>query len=102
MGIFVHPGLAAATPLRGSADEREYRKELLVRFQDVIDRGGWEGDLHDAMKEHGVQLHSQPSIRVGHKMHYTVSAYSGQRFLYSRSYAALRLEGLDRMPYPVE
>ncbi len=74
-----------------------YRKELLVRFQDVIDRGGWEGDLHDSMKEHGVQLHSQPSIRVGHKMHYTVSAYSGQRFLYSRSYAALRLEGVDRM-----
>jgi hypothetical protein len=69
-----------------------YRRVVLERFWDVIDRGGWENELHDAMKTAGVQLVSRPEIRVGHKMHYSVGEYVSQRFLYSRAFAALRLD----------
>lgn len=71
-----------------------YDRELLERFRDVIAEGRWENRLHDALRGAGVPLMSRPEIRVGHRMHYTALAYAGQRFLYSRAYAALRVRDM--------
>jgi hypothetical protein len=39
-----------------------------------------------------VGLLCRPVIVVGHKKHYSVGEYSGQRFLYSRSFAGARVK----------
>lgn len=70
-----------------------YRRELLERFGSVIAQGGWENRLHDALRDAGVTLLSRPDIRVGHKKHYTFGEYFGQRFLYARSFAGMRVAG---------
>jgi len=59
----------------------------------VIAEGRWEDRLHQAMRDDGVLLYSRPEIVVGHKMHYTVSLYTSQRYLYSRAYAGSRFRG---------
>jgi hypothetical protein len=71
-----------------------YRRSLLERFKTVIDEHMWENHLHDALKGAGVTLVSDPAIRVGHKKHYTVAEYSHQRYLYSRSFAGMRVSGV--------
>jgi glycosyltransferase involved in cell wall biosynthesis len=70
-----------------------YPRALLARYADVIAKGGWENQLHDAMRRDGVPLECRPEIRVGHKKHYTVSEYLSQRYLYARSYAGARVAG---------
>lgn len=70
-----------------------YRRALLERFRATIAEGGWENRLHDAMKAAGIALESRPDIVVGHQKHYTVGEYVHQRYLYSRSYAGVRVAG---------
>ena len=70
-----------------------YRKEVLDRYTEVLDRHAWENHLHDAMRADGIELIMRPDIVVGHKMHYTFGLYFTQRFLYSRSYAGARVAG---------
>jgi hypothetical protein len=70
-----------------------YRRDVLMRYQDVLAQHKWENVLHDAMRADGVELIMRPDIVVGHKMHYTVWLYLSQRFLYSRSFAGGRVEG---------
>ncbi len=67
-----------------------YRRDILQRFDAVLDEGKWENRLHDAMRAEGVELIMRPDIIAGHKMHYTFGLYMSQRFLYSRSYAGAR------------
>ena len=67
-----------------------YRREVLNRFDHVLDEGKWENRLHDAMRAEGVTLIMRPDIVAGHKMHYTFGLYMAQRYLYSRSYAGAR------------
>lgn len=74
-----------------------YRTDTLRRYSDVLDEGKWENRLHDAMKADGITLIQQPDIVIGHKMHYTFWLYMSQRYLYSRSYAGARSDG---MPLP--
>ena len=69
-----------------------YRKSLLQRFHATLRQGRWEDTLHNAFKNAGIALISQPDICVGHKKHYSVSEYTSQRYLYSRAYAALRVQ----------
>jgi hypothetical protein len=79
-----------------------YRRSLLERYREVTRAGRWENHLHDAMRRDGVTLYCRPSIRVGHKKHYTVWEYTSQRYLYSRSYAGGRVAGapaLKRLAY---
>jgi hypothetical protein len=70
-----------------------YPRALLARYTDVIARGGWENELHDAFRRDGLRLECRPDIRVGHKKHYTVGEYLSQRYLYARSYAGARVAG---------
>jgi hypothetical protein len=82
------PGPAPALP----GNNITYRSDLLERFAHVIERGGWEYELHEALRLGGVELENRPEISAGHLMRYRHAwEYAGQRFLYSRSFAALRL-----------
>lgn len=67
-----------------------YPTAILRRHDAVLDRNGWEGTLHDAIRDGGNPLVMHPEIVVGHKMHYTMGLYTSQRYLYSRSYAGAR------------
>jgi glycosyltransferase involved in cell wall biosynthesis len=75
-----------------------YPKTLLNEFRDVIAEGAWENRLHDAMRAKGVALICHPEIVVGHKKHFSVSEYLGQRYLYARSYAGARVQGRSLGP----
>lgn len=70
-----------------------YPRALLEEFRDVIAEGAWENRLHDAMRDAGVALVCHPEIVVGHKKHFSVAEYLGQRYLYARSYAGARVRG---------
>src|SRR5262249_5985403 len=70
-----------------------YPRALLSRYESVIARGGWENQLHDALRRDGVRLECRPEIRVGHKKHYSVVEYLTQRYFYARSYAGARIAG---------
>jgi hypothetical protein len=75
-----------------------YPRALLVEFRDVIAEGAWENRLHDAMRAAGVALECHPEIVVGHKKHFSVTEYLGQRYLYARSYAGARMQGRSLGP----
>lgn len=75
-----------------------YHRSVLERFRRVIDEDQWENHLHDAAREAGVPLLRRTDIEVAHEMHYrSAMEYAGQRFLYSRAYAGMRLEGSGPM-----
>jgi glycosyltransferase involved in cell wall biosynthesis len=69
-----------------------YARGLLDRLWDVVLEERWEDRLHAAVSAIGLPLTLRPDIEVRHKMHYRwAGEYAGQRFLYSRAYAAMRL-----------
>lgn len=70
-----------------------YRREVLERFDSLLDDGKWENHLHDHMRDGGVTLTLRNDIISGHKMHYTFGLYFSQRYLYSRSFAGARVKG---------
>lgn len=70
-----------------------YPRTLLDRYRTIVEGGGWENRLHDAMRADGIPLTCRPEIVVSHRMHYSLGLYLSQRFLYSRSYAASRAQG---------
>jgi hypothetical protein len=70
-----------------------YRRQVLMRYGQVWRAGGWEDRLHNALRRDGIQLYQHPEIVVGHRMHYSVPGYLGQRYLYARSYAGNRVAG---------
>jgi hypothetical protein len=73
-----------------------YRRALLQSHRAAWTAGRWENHLHDALRADGVPLLSRPDIGVGHRMSYTVGSYLHQRYLYSRSYAGMRVQGAPR------
>ncbi len=67
-----------------------YRGALIDKYATVLAAGRWEDYFHSAMRDDGVALTCRPEIVVGHKMHYRIRDYVGQRYLYSRAYAGMR------------
>ena len=64
----------------------------------VLDRVGpeaelWETFLHARLRALGVPLLSDPDLAVTHKKSFGYVQFLGQRYHYSRSYAAMRLRG---------
>ena len=53
----------------------------------------WETFLHDRLRARGVRLLSDPDLAVTHKKSFGYAEFLGQRYHYSRSYAAMRLRG---------
>jgi glycosyltransferase involved in cell wall biosynthesis len=84
----------AAGPVAGiTGNNTIYRRSVLMRYRSVWGAGGWENRLHDALRRDGIALYQHPEIVVGHRMHYTVTGYMGQRFLYARAWAGDRVAG---------
>ena len=74
-----------------------YRRDLLEQFRSVWEEERWEDRLHDAMRDSGVPLFVDAEVTAAHHMRYrSVFEYSGQRFLYSRAYASMRVMGKNR------
>jgi hypothetical protein len=67
-----------------------YRRALVEKYAGVLQEGRWEDYFHARMRDDGVALTCRPEIVVGHKMHYRIRDYVGQRYLYSRAYAGIR------------
>lgn len=70
-----------------------YRRTVLAAHRAAWTAGRWENHLHDALRASDIILVSRPSLTVGHLMHYSVGSYLEQRYLYSRSYAGMRVAG---------
>lgn len=71
-----------------------YARDVVRRFWPVIEEERWEDRLHGAIAEAGIPLTLDSELVVGHHMHYRSAAeYAGQRYLYSRAFAAMRLRG---------
>ncbi len=85
------PPLPAGESAWVTGNNTVYDRELLLRHADVIAQGGWENQLHDAIRSSGVALVCRPDIVVDHKKHYTFGEYFSQRYLYARSYAGARV-----------
>ena len=67
-----------------------YDRKLLRHFEHVIDRGGWEDSLHDAMQTAGVELWYDPTLVVRHRrVYHSASEYARERFNFSRAWAAM-------------
>jgi hypothetical protein len=74
-----------------------YRRDLLESMWSVIEEDRWEDRLHAAARERGIELHVRADIVAAHKMLYrSPLEYAGQRFLYSRAFAGMRLRGAGR------
>jgi glycosyltransferase involved in cell wall biosynthesis len=72
-----------------------YRRTLVERYSALLDEGRWEDDFHSAMRRDGVALTCRPDITVGHKMHYRMSEYVSQRYLYARAHAGMKRAGIS-------
>lgn len=71
-----------------------YDRTLLARFAGVIELGGWEDALHDALRAAGEELWHEPALVVMHRRVYrTALEYTVERFAYSRAWAALHTAG---------
>jgi glycosyltransferase involved in cell wall biosynthesis len=62
-----------------------YRREVVERYSALLGAGQWEDYFHDALRRDGIALMCAPEIAVGHKMHYRMTDYVSQRYLYSRA-----------------
>jgi len=70
-----------------------YSRSLLAEHEEAWRAGRWEDHLHASFVAAGESLWCEPSIVVGHKMHYRWRDYFSQRYLYARSYAGARVKG---------
>lgn len=69
-----------------------YPRDVIRRFRDVIAKDRWEDALHGSLHAAGVPLMYRAELGVEHQMRYrSVAEYASQRFLYSRTFADLRL-----------
>lgn len=70
-----------------------YPATLLRPHVAIAAAGGWENEIHAAIKRSGGRLVFVPEMVAGHDMSYSVGGYLSQRYLYARSYAGNRLRG---------
>lgn len=75
-----------------------YRADVLRQHMHTVAAGGWENELHAAMRGAGHRLWFVSELEVGHDKHYSVWEYLSQRFLYARSYAGNRVRGRGLVP----
>lgn len=68
-----------------------YPAPVLREHMHTVAAGGWENELHAAMRAAGHKLWFVSELEVGHDKHYTVWEYLSQRYLYARSYAGNRV-----------
>lgn len=81
-----------------------YPTSLLLAHADVLERGGWEDEVHRRIRANGGKLWMEPALESQHHLPITASQYVADRFWYSRAYSAVRIRGAPfatRMAYAV-
>ena len=68
-----------------------YKRELLARHRDDMERGFWEGIIHPMLIAEGERFVSSPRIVVVHRKRFGYFYFMSQRFHYSRYYAGTRV-----------
>ena len=66
------------------------RTKIQDILDDVINKGVWEGFIHQKLFERGYELFSTPSLVVFHKKAFGFFEFLAQRFYYSQSFAGMR------------
>jgi len=66
------------------------RNKIQDILNNAIDKGVWEGFLHQKLIEQGYELFSTPSLVVFHKKSFGFFEFLAQRFYYSKSFAGMR------------
>ncbi|MBC7897776.1 MAG: glycosyltransferase [Cytophagaceae bacterium] len=79
-----------------------YPADTARKHLELLRRGSWENDMHEAIKADGGSLVMVPEGVIGHDKHYSLWEYLSQRYLYSRSFAGKRGQqssALKRLAY---
>ncbi|MBI5653286.1 MAG: glycosyltransferase [Chloroflexi bacterium] len=72
-----------------------YKRELVNGLRETLERGLWESFYHDQLRARGVQLNYDSQMLVYHQRPFDFFYFIGQRFQFSRAFAAMRLQSLD-------
>jgi GT2 family glycosyltransferase len=70
-----------------------YPADVLHQHAGIAEAGGWENEMHAAIRRSGGQLIFVPEMVAYHDMSYSLGGYIAQRYLYARSFAGNRLRG---------
>ena len=70
-----------------------YPAQALLPHVSIAAQGGWENEIHTAIRRTGGRLVFVPGMLAGHDMPFTFWGYFSQRYLYARSYAGNRVRG---------
>ena len=73
-----------------------YKRTVIDGLAETLDRGQWESFYHDELARQGIRLLFDPELLVFHQRPFDVGYFIGQRFMFSRSYAAMRNQFLTR------
>lgn len=84
------PPIAAGQVSWLTGNNVAYWRPTLLRWLGILQRGGWENELHNAILASGNPLTCYPEIVVGHRLHTTVTEYILQRFTFSLALAGRR------------
>jgi glycosyltransferase involved in cell wall biosynthesis len=91
------PGERAAVPSLGEGDpipgvNISYKKAVLPledkRFAEL-----WESFLIDELRRQGARIHVDPGMLIHHRTPFSFREFAVQKYLYSRSFAAMRVSG---------
>jgi glycosyltransferase involved in cell wall biosynthesis len=69
-----------------------YDRLVLERLGPELREEVWESFLHQRLKEEGVAFFCDPEMTVSHKKEFGFGYFLSQRYHYSRSFAAMRLQ----------
>ncbi len=85
----------AARPVEEiAADNAAYRREDILRHQDLLQDGFWEPSFHSRFRAAGQALVLDPRLRVVHRNRYGAWQFFGQRFAHGRQFGRARAAGL--------
>jgi GT2 family glycosyltransferase len=87
------PPLAAGETSGVPGNNAAYRRSILPLGEDIWETV-WESFLQNELRKRGVRIYLSPAMLVYHKKSFGLGEMLGQRFLYSRSFAAMRGQGM--------
>jgi GT2 family glycosyltransferase len=67
-----------------------YKREVLLRYKDLLHTGYWEAGLHWRMLADGIKFRSAPKMVVYHCGPFNFGYYLEQRFWFSRAFSSAR------------
>jgi hypothetical protein len=87
------PPLAGGETESVPGNNAAYRRRVLP-LEESVWAGLWESFLQKELRKRGVRIFLSPAMLVYHKKSFRLTEMLGQRFLYSRSFAAMRASGM--------